>query len=85
MHTVVTILRRHFTQQWRIKMPLIAAPDLAKKQDVKLKLSASLVTEIKNYCSWAGIENNLDHFFSEAASMVLKKDKDWLATKRSSK
>jgi hypothetical protein len=66
-------------------MPLIAASDLNKKQDLKLKLNNSLIEEIKSYCIWAGIENNLDHFFSEAASMVLRKDKDWIAAKRGKK
>lgn len=66
-------------------MPLITAPGLNKKQDVKLKLTVSLIEEIKNYCSWAGIENNLDHFFSEAAALVLRKDKDWIATKQTKK
>jgi hypothetical protein len=66
----------------RGKMPLITTSSSAKTQQLKLKINTDLVEELKNYCLWAGMENNLDHFFTEAAKMVLHKDREWIAAKR---
>ena len=57
-------------------MALIAKEIKIEKIDLRIKIDQNIKTEIESYCSWAGIED-LNHFFSEAAKVVLSKDKDW--------
>lgn len=57
-------------------MALIEKKQKTEKADVRIKINQSIKNEVEAYCSWAGIEG-LNHFFSEAAKVVLSKDKDW--------
>jgi hypothetical protein len=66
-------------------MALISKPDEAKLNDIKIKLSTNLLNEVEQYCEWAGFKNDLTHFFVNAATIVLAKDKDWKAFKKTKK
>ncbi len=39
-----------------------------------------MIDEIRAYCKWAGIEK-LEEFVEQASQWILKKDKDWQASK----
>lgn len=65
-------------------MVLIAKEQKIEKIDLRIKINQTLKKEIDGYCSWAGIED-MNHFFSEAAKIVLTKDKDWRQHKVASK
>lgn len=57
-------------------MALIAKEQKIEKTNIRIKMDQNLNKEIEGYCSWAGIED-INHFFSEAAKIILSKDKDW--------
>ncbi len=57
-------------------MSLITKEQKVEKTDFKIRMSQNVITEIDAYCNWAGIEDR-NHFFSEAAKIVLAKDKEW--------
>ena len=65
-------------------MALIAKEQKIERTDLRIKIDQNIKTEIDSYCSWVGIED-LNHFFSEAAKIVLSKDKDWYQHKAISK
>lgn len=58
-------------------MALISKEQKIEKIDLRIKINQNVKSEIDSYCHWAGIED-LNHFFSEAAKVVLSKDKDWV-------
>jgi hypothetical protein len=66
-------------------MALIDKPDIGKLENVKLRLSPALLTEVEQYCEWAGFKDDLAHFFTTSATFVLTKDKEWKQFKKSKK
>ncbi|MBS0349754.1 MAG: hypothetical protein JSR33_00965 [Proteobacteria bacterium] len=59
-----------------IFMALLAPQQKSKKIPISLRFDELLLTQIKSYNEWAGIER-IDHFIEQAARFVLEKDKDW--------
>lgn len=57
-------------------MALITKENKIQKINLKIKINQDIKSEVDAYCIWAGIEDQ-NHFFSEAAKVVLAKDKDW--------
>jgi hypothetical protein len=57
-------------------MALLAPQQKSKKTPISLRFDESLLTTIRSYNEWAGIER-IEHFFEQAARFVLEKDKDW--------
>lgn len=57
-------------------MALISKEQKIEKIDIRIKMDQNLKKNIDGYCNWAGIED-MNHFFSEAAKIVLEKDKEW--------
>jgi hypothetical protein len=57
-------------------MALLVAKQKSKKMPISLRFDAALVSEIKAYSEWIGIER-LEDFFEQAARYILEKDKDW--------
>lgn len=57
-------------------MALLTPQSKSKKIPISLRFDESLLTAIKSYNEWVGIER-IDHFFEQAARFVLEKDKDW--------
>lgn len=65
-------------------MALIAAKKITDKEKIKLEISKDIYSEIKEYCSWAGIDN-ISHFFEESSIMIFSKDKEWKQHKKEKK
>lgn len=57
-------------------MALLTAKQKSKKVTLPLRLDEGLISEIKAYNEWIGIER-LEDFFDQAARYILEKDKDW--------
>ncbi len=57
-------------------MSLLIPQLKSKKITLSLRLDESLLTAIKSYNEWVGIER-VDDFFEQAARYILDKDKDW--------
>ena len=66
-------------------MALIDKPNSDKLENIKLKLSPEILAEVEQYCDWAGFKGDLTHFFTNAATFVLTKDKDWKQFKKNKK
>lgn len=58
-------------------MALLSAKPKSKKIQITLRLEEVLLSEIKAYQTWAGIDR-LDDFFEEAVRYVFDKDKEWV-------
>ena len=60
-------------------MPLIKAKQKDEKEQVRITIPKSLLEEINEYCKWANFSKpeKPDEFLEQAASYVLKKDKEW--------
>ena len=57
-------------------MAILTAKPKSKKLPLSLRFSHTLISEIKAYNEWVGIER-LEDFFEQAARYVLEKDRDW--------
>ncbi len=57
-------------------MALLSAKPKSKKVPISLRFDDRLISDIKAYNAWAGIDR-LDDFLEQAARFVLEKDKDW--------
>lgn len=57
-------------------MALLIAKQKSKKVPISLRFDEALVSEVKAYNEWVGIER-LEDFFEQAARFILEKDKDW--------
>lgn len=57
-------------------MALIQAKSAHKTEKVKLDIREDILSEIQEYCAWAGIDN-LNFFIEEAAQFIFAKDTDW--------
>lgn len=57
-------------------MALLLAKQKSKRVPFSLRLDEGLISEIKAYNTWVGIER-LEDFFEQAARYILEKDKDW--------
>jgi len=57
-------------------MSLLIPQLKSKKITLSLRFDESLLTAIKSYNEWVGIDR-IDHFFEQAARYILEKDKDW--------
>jgi hypothetical protein len=66
-------------------MPIIKQDKSEKAIKFKFSLKPSLLNEIKDYCKWANINNDIETFFEQAADFVLKKDSEWKKYKKSKK
>ena len=58
-------------------MPLIKPKVVVEYVTRKINISKNLSEEVERYCEWAEIQE-VDHFFSEAARQILKRDKEYL-------
>ena len=69
-------------------MAIITGNRSTKKEKIKVEISADILKQIQQYCSWAKI-NDIGFFIEEAAYFVFAKDKEWKqhqkATKKSEK
>jgi hypothetical protein len=65
-------------------MPIIQSDKSKEIEKIKFYVSSSLLSEIKEYCTWASIED-VGTFFEQAAEFVLKKDMEWKKYKKSKK
>ena len=61
-------------------MPLIKAKKKIEKDQLRINIDSNLLTNIKNYCDWAGVQK-IDEFLEQAAQYILTKDKEWLSHK----
>ncbi|WP_241652528.1 hypothetical protein, partial [Legionella pneumophila] len=57
-------------------MALISAKKAPEKEKIKIEISKEIYSEIKEYCSWVGIDN-ISYFFEESSIMIFSKDKEW--------
>lgn len=57
-------------------MSLLTAQPKSKKITLSLRIDEELLTTVKSYNEWAGIDR-MDYFFEQAAHYILKKDKVW--------
>ena len=57
-------------------MALLSAKPKSKRVPISLRFDDRLISDIKAYNTWAGIDR-LDDFLEQAARFVLEKDKDW--------
>jgi hypothetical protein len=57
-------------------MALLISKQKSKKTVISLRFEDLLITEIKAYSEWIGVDR-LDNFFDQAARYVLEKDRDW--------
>lgn len=57
-------------------MALINARKTPEKEKIKIEISKDIYSEIKEYCSWVGIDD-ISHFFEELSMMIFSKDKEW--------
>ena len=57
-------------------MALLTKEQKKEKTSIRIKIDQNLKKNLDDYCSWAGIED-MNHFFAEAAKIVLEKDKEW--------
>ncbi len=57
-------------------MALLSAKQKSKRIPISLRFDDRLISDIKAYNAWAGIDR-LDDFLEQAARFVLDKDKDW--------
>jgi hypothetical protein len=57
-------------------MALLTAKKKSKKVPLSLRFSDTLISEIKAYNEFVGIDR-LDDFFEQAALYILEKDRDW--------
>ncbi len=64
-------------------MPIIK-PGKTKPEKVKFLMDSRIVSEVKDYCSWAKVDYP-DLFFAQAAEFVLKKDVEWKKYKKNKK
>lgn len=57
-------------------MALLSAKTKLKRVPISLRFDDRLISDIKAYNTWAGIDR-LDDFLEQAARYVLERDKDW--------
>ncbi|SFM08056.1 hypothetical protein [Legionella jamestowniensis] len=57
-------------------MALINARKTPEKEKIKIEISKEIYSEIKEYCSWAGIDD-ISYFFEDSSIMIFSKDKEW--------
>ncbi|CZP44340.1 hypothetical protein [Legionella pneumophila] len=57
-------------------MALINARKTPEKEKIKIEMSKEIYSEIKEYCSWAGIDD-ISYFLEESSIMIFSKDKEW--------
>jgi hypothetical protein len=65
-------------------MPIIKSDKSKETEKVKFLINSSVLSEIKEYCTWTSIED-LGVFFEQAAEFILKKDMEWKKHKKSKK
>lgn len=61
-------------------MALIKPKIKQNKVQARISLNESLMSEIKAYCDWAGIEK-IDDFIEQSIEFVFSKDKEWRSKK----
>jgi len=65
-------------------MALISAKITPEKEKIKIEITKDIYSEIKAYCSWAGIDD-ISHFLEESSVMIFAKDKEWKQHRREKK
>lgn len=62
-------------------MPLILkSKEPPQKEQLRIRLEKNILSEIQAYCEWTDIL--VDYFLEQAASFVLRKDKEWHERKK---
>lgn len=64
-------------------MPIVQPKKDKKPKKAKFLIDPKLADEIDAYCDWAKADH--EAFFTQAAELVLKKDKDWKQYKKGKK
>ena len=67
--------------EYRIFMSLIKKPPTSDKVPLSIRIPKDVKEEVRAYCQWVGFKD-YGHFYTEAARMVLSKDKAWQAEKK---
>ncbi|MEM2161115.1 MAG: hypothetical protein QXN55_09200 [Candidatus Nitrosotenuis sp.] len=63
-------------------MPLIEKPFIPPiKEQFRVRIEKRVLDDIDAYCKWQDVDR--DYFIEQAALKIFKKDKDWLAYKKS--
>ena len=57
-------------------MALIKPKLKQNKSQMRVSLSESVISEVKAYCDWSGIDK-IDDFIEQAIEFVFHKDKAW--------
>lgn len=65
-------------------MPIIKSDKSKEIEKVKFFINSAILSEVKDYCAWASIED-LGVFFEQAAEFILTKDKEWKSYKKVNK
>ncbi len=68
--------KNELISQTEVFMALLTPQQKFKKIPITIRFDESLLTTIRSYNEWVGIER-IDHFFEQAARFVLERDKDW--------
>lgn len=61
-------------------MPIIASKPVLNLEQIRIRISSDLLTEIRAYGDTFGVKN-LDDFFNQAAQHILNTDRDWVKLK----
>lgn len=57
-------------------MALLKPNAKATKEQVRINIDKGILSNVKSYVEWAGLDK-VDDFFEQAAQHILAKDKDW--------
>jgi len=65
-------------------MAIIQKKIVDKKDKLKVEINAEILSQIKEYCAWADVDD-LGFFIEESAQFVFSKDKKWKEYLKSNK
>jgi len=65
-------------------MAIISKNKSDEKEKIKADINSEVLSEIKQYCAWASVDD-IGFFIEEAARFVFDKDKDWKTHKKEMK
>lgn len=64
----------------RVRDMLIFKEKEDDKIQFRIRIAASTLKEIEDYCSWAGIQYK-DYFIQRACQYIFKNDEEWISHK----
>jgi hypothetical protein len=64
-------------------MAIIQKKIADKKDKLKVEINSKILSQIKEYCAWANVDD-LGFFIEESAQFVFSKDKKWKEHQRKS-